>query len=637
MTDESKKIALQYFLGELNATTSPNNLVFNEYDKNNNQLQTKMANTYFPYGYKVRGIVQGNNSSGDGLEYSIVYGTYDNQNHTTTYGFMIILDEQYNVVQVIKKFSNNESFGTIVSLNVGNDGRFFMVEKDLSGYYRFVLLNNILAKSPNDEEYKVIMRQTYRFPDQSIISTTKMLITKHPQEARYLIAQLIHDYDMVEDYLYCIEFVINVGAENEWNTYSIMVETWVVYPEYQTNEIDDMLASWDSDNKLTFKVTLAELRPSLQVAYAEFVKTANSDTITDTIVFPEIATDYDYAQTIIKDFNVSYLSTSRVINNTRVYSIFKRENNAFQLVANYTNITLGTFKGIKLAKNKNDIFCTYQNNTITYVGIIVGQNIYLSGFTSFSSSSSDTLFFINIQKSYNLYTAYIQCGNYINFAKLIYLDEENNQSYIDINTLVPYYGTLYDYNNKLVFARTLYNKSISGQLTTSTIQVPNQFLNDITISNENLFGNTYFKICNNTQEFVKNEYEEVYVNFANSWNMQNHNNPNNIIFNVPGASRFNQSLTGTNDYELSMSIKYKINYDDDTYLIQTFDPTQITQIDNVAPWTHRFSWGIYNPTDKNILSIQIISADENTIYQTIDNLNFGSGKYYSLTQDVYVV
>ena len=636
MTDEAKKLALQYFVGKIDLETSPEDVKFNEYDKNNNQLQTKMANTYFPYGYNVRGIVQGNNSIGDGLEYSIVYGTYENQNHTKTYGFMIILDEQYNVVQIIKKFSNNESFGTIISLNVGTDGRFFMVEKDLNGYYRFVLLNNILAKSPNDEEYKVIMRQTYRFPNQSIISTTKMLIAKHPQEARYLIAQLIHDYDEVEDYLYCIEFVINVGAENEWNTYSIRVETWVLDPQYQTNEIDDMLASWDSDNKLTFEVTMAQLRPSLQVAYCQFNKSANSDTIVDTIVFPEIATTYDYAQTIIKDFNVGYIATSRVTNNTRVYSIFKRESNVFQLIATYTNISVGTFKGIRLAKHQNDIFYSYQNNTTTYIGLIVGSKTYLSTFTGFSSSNTDTLFFINIQRSYNLITAYLQCGNYINFAKLIYVDETNNQPYTNVKTLMPYYGTLYDYNNKLVFVRTLYNKSVSGQLTTSSIQVPNQFLNDITISNENLFGNTYVKLCNNTQEFVKNEYEEVYVNFANSWNVQNRNDPDNIIFNPTGASRFNQSMTGTYEYVLSRTTKYQINYDDDTSVIRIFDPTQITQIDNVAPWTHRYTWGVYNPTDKNILSINIISADDETIYQTIDNLNFNSGSYYTLTQDVYV-
>lgn len=645
MTDESKKLAMQYFVGKYTTTSSPEDVKFDEFDKSNNQLQTKMTNTYFPYGYTVQGVVQGSDLAGDGLEYSILYGNYENQSHTNTYGYMIVLDENYEDVQVIKNYSNGDNIGVIISLNVGSDGRFFMVEKDLNNYYRFVLLNNILAKSPNEENYQLVMRQTYRFPDQTILTTTKMFIVKHPQEARYLMLQVYNEYQQVYDTLFAIELVVNVGSENEWNTYIKELPSLTLTSSIQ--KIDDVWASWDEENKLSFKVIISSPELAYAVCRAVF-KQKNSDTLTLNTSIVERGTglnQFDFTQSIIKNFDVNYITVSRVVDGVRTYKIYKITNESYatdygsltpKLIATYSNVNLGAIKGIRLTKNQNDIFFIYQN-TNTYVGLIVNETIYTSTFNNFSSANNDTLFFTNVQRTYNLFTLYAQCGNYNNFAKLIYIDETNNQDYQNLRSLDPYFATLYNDNGKLIFARTLYNKSVSGQITTSSIQIPHQYLNDISVSSEKLQGYTYLTIYDINDEFVKNEYEEVYVNFANSWSVQNRNDPNNVIFSVPGATRFNQSITGIYDYLLCKSTKYKVNYDDGTYMTQTFDPSQITPIDNAAPWTHRYTWGVYNPTDKNILSIQILSADEDTVYLTIDNVNFGSGKYYTLTQDVYVI
>ena len=67
--------------------------------------------------------------------YSVAYGNYQNQDQTHTAGFILIFDEKYNVVQIIKQYSNEEYFGDIISMNVGKDGRFFMVEYDNNSYY----------------------------------------------------------------------------------------------------------------------------------------------------------------------------------------------------------------------------------------------------------------------------------------------------------------------------------------------------------------------------------------------------------------------------------------------------------------------------------------------------------------------
>ena len=109
---------------------------------------------------------------------------------------------------------------------------------------------------------------------------------------------------------------------------------------------------------------------------------------------------------------------------------------------------------------------------------------------------------------------YFQCGDYINIAKIPYIDKYNNQPYFKYKSLVPYFGKLYDSNNNLIFARTLYNKSINGQTTTSSVLVPNLYLNDITIGGEKLVGKTYLEMIDQDEEIGKNEYEELFVNFA---------------------------------------------------------------------------------------------------------------------------
>lgn len=654
LTNNYKELALKWLVGLYETDPGENTIKFNEFDNVENDLQQELE-TSFPNGFTYKGIVQGNNSNDEGLEYSVVYGIYKNDNNEDR-GALIILDENYNIVQIITKYSNDDDIGTIISLNVGNDGRFFMVEYDLNGYYRFVLLNNILAKSPTEENYQLVMRQTYRFPDQTKVSTTKMIVIKHPQEARYLTSQIIHDYVENEEDLYCIEFVINVGSENEWNTYNCHFASWTFDPAEQTIEVDDLLVSWDEENKMLFKVSSAEVRPNIMVSYSSFTKLLNSDTIVRKTSIISWGATYDYAKSIIKNINVSYVTTSKVVDNNYVYEIYevvKNDNQDFDdvsLIKSIDNVSSATFYGVRLMKHQDDIFFIYQN-TNTYVGIIVDDNVYTSEFTSFSSSVSDTLFFLNVQKMFNLYIVYSQNGNYVNFAKLIYIDKNKNSSSINFASMNPYFGVLYDDNNKMIFARTLYNKSITGQTTTSTIQVPNQFINNMSINVQELYGKSYIELINNADTFTKNEYEEVYVNFANTWNVINNNDINNPVLNNAAAARFNLAISqatpdpyfpdnpdyeGIYEYANSWTQYYRINYSDNTFMEKYFSEEDVTIVQQ-NPLKYRYHINFIAPPDKDIINIQILSTDKQTIYQTINNLSLEAGKYYEITQDVYVV
>jgi hypothetical protein len=82
--------------------------------------------------------------------------------------------------------------------------------------------------------------------------------------------------------------------------------------------------------------------------------------------------------------------------------------------------------------------------------------------------------------------------------------------------------------------------------------------------------------------------------------------------------------------------KYRLNYSDDTTEIKTLDNSKpVVSTENGYKTT--FNIVFLNPISKNVESIDLISNDENTIYQTIELNNLTSGKLYRLAQDVNVV
>lgn len=634
MTFRYKQMAMKWLTGKMNIVPKVNSVLFEEFTSNENKLETLMNGLYFPFGYDIKGVVQGKTTDNDNIEYSVLYGDYQDEQQNKLYGFIMILDQEYNAKQIIKQYSNGEYFGDIISLNVGNDGRFYMVEQDNNDYYRFVLLNNILVKSPSEENYQVVQRQTYRFPQQSQFSADKMLMTKHPQEARYLMAQ----YNDIDRTIYCTEFIINVGSTNEWNYYNKAV----LSGQYDT-ELSDLLASWNSENNLTFMLVASYYNQN-NVNTSVYYKTGTGTTleVNSSSVQDSIASSSDIVNTqaVIKNFNTIYYSIGYNKNGSLYYSLYivyiDDNFNIDSINRRFFEVEdpVSNNKGITLMKKDEDIFFFYVDLT-GFVGIVIGDVVYQAYVSGIDFSGS--LYLANMQRQFNLYIMYVQVGNNVYINKMVYIDKDNNSSYQDLTSMNPYFAKLYDDNSKLIFARTLYNKSVNGQTTTSTIQVPNQFINNINIGGQKLFGQTYLNLINQTDTYTKNEYEEVYFNFANTWYIQNQNDPNNVILNPSGATRFNQSISQTNDFANCKCTKYRLNYSDGTTQVVEIDPSKIVLEDNDEPFKYTYYIMVFNPTNKNILSIDLISEDEMTIFQTINNLNFASGKLYSLTQDVYVL
>ena len=644
-----KQFAMKWLTGNFD-THEPigNFMYFEETDKINNKLEQLMDGLYFPFGYYIKGVVQGKTSNNDGTEYSVLYGNYQDEYQTQTLGFIMILDNQYTPVQIIKQYSNGDYFGSIVCLNVGNDGRFYMVELDNNGYYRFVLLNNILAKSPTEEEYKVVMRQTYRFDDQTKVDLSPMIMTKHPQEAKYLMVQ-----ELSGGTIWCTEFTINVGSTNDWNYYSCPA-----LPGWDDSTFNDILASWNTDNQLRFKVVVCAYEDNTVYCH-QYNKEFDSDTIdSNSIEIESNCRSLQSYQCVIKNFDIGYFALAYEMNNTpgdHVYEIKKIQfdtEEAYSVDNAYVLNPIGNSQGIKLLKQDDTIFYYYVN-LLSYIGIImeVSTGAVAMGSTMLEEPDYSTanLYLFNVQKQFNLYTLYIQVGNYVFANKMTYFGEAN-ALYKNFTTMTPYYVKLLNEDNELIFARTLYNRSINGNTTTSTVQIPNQFLNDISIEQERLLGHTNYSLVVQNDTYTKNQYEELYMNFANTWNIINKNDADNPIYNLQAATRLNSAFSQYTDneqaqleYAYTWISQYRINYDDGTSTICDFyAPLNYQEKANMVcdftnpPYKTTYNMEVFAPTDKDVLSVDLITF-ENMIYLTIDNLNLTPGKLYTITQDVYVV
>ena len=117
------------------------------------------------------------------------------------------------------------------------------------------------------------------------------------------------------------------------------------------------------------------------------------------------------------------------------------------------------------------------------------------------------------------------------------------------------------------------------------------------------------------------------LNFINTITMQNKNDVNNVINNVSGASRLNQSTSQTLDYNNAKLTKCRINYTDET--------TKIIPISNtLVGLVATYNFVIY--VDKEINTLDLISSDGNTTYCSIDGSNFDTNKYYAITQEVQI-
>ena len=552
------------------------------------------------------------------LDYELLIGIdeYDNTS------FFVIVGPGYNPIQFINSYASGTKFGIFEELIVDDDGRFYGIEYQNSTR-RFVMLNNILAKINTQPEYKVILRQSYNLPA-SLQSGTINKLIKKPVANRYLFCGTT-----TSEYPLAVELTINVGEPNEWTEYTYTTDN---------GNIKDAWASWDEDDNLTYKIMTTYISGgtgTLDVLYNNngVMSLLNQFTLPDPtaslINISILNNDSAYLSYCNTDGNGVY--------NQYLYTI---GNSLTQLyVSSNEDVADATYMMKSILYNDGiNVYLSYNlpkvNNEVEYhMGIIFNGSFYDNNFGILDYTTSQSLYSTNTFHQFNLYNYYLQLGDVCYVSSSIFNNlEYNGLSYNAINGLVPNSAVLYASYDIPIFAREIYNKTVSNNTTVSSVEIPNTMINLQNIAKQSLYSETNNNLVNNIESIITNVYETVDINFYNTIYMKDSNEPTNEISNINGASRINNSVSQTNDYTQTQATKIKINYTDNTNYIIAINPdNQITMNNGVAT----YSFMIYSPTDKQIDNLEIISYDEQTHYATI-NGTFTQGKYYQITQDVYV-
>lgn len=676
MTQDYKDNIMKYLTGNINVETESPQPQYSDLQEQLKDNIITILDGRYPNGYNQVGELSCKNSKGENNGFTIVYGNYYIQSGSTAYtnqrGYIIVYDDNIDNVQIIDTYSSGTYLSPFVLLKVDETGQIYgldVSEKTTGNYrVRFIMLNNISVKLP-EQQYKAVLRQSYYIPDDYSGFAQLPLyndIYKDPNSARYLFAR--NGFES-------LELHIQVGASNEWTLYEIPDGS-----NLSITRIKNASTIWDSDGNLTYVYYgVAESQSDEVKKITKFYNNGTDIEYTfiesvDTL-FDDL-TDFEFnsSSTIKRQYKSYYEYT---INDTSallmmggtfdddgdvraIYRVFKVDGNTVSKIyekisdiANSTSIvmfcklfiingtTLFNYYWCLNPDSQHTLYNFYTGISFTYNNQIITNDAIMGGT---SGSQLDKFHIFDIRNVYNLYTIYylgedFDTGDIIlNKRNLIYNSEiYNGTAYEYYTLLVPNQMILND-DDGVVFARNLYDKVVYNNITESIVQIPNTMLNDATITQENLMGETGYTLSSNEDTIEKNIYETLYINVFNKINITDKNDPNNPIPNTEAAATLNSNAStnhGSDEqnmvYFQRTSLRWvRMNYKDGTrasrycYFI-------------LIPDTNTYRMEQYITPTKELENIQILSNDLNTIYLTITDVdNYEINHTYLISQDCYI-
>lgn len=628
MTEEFKSLLLKYLTGNITLEDGNNTPQFGTTEVIADELNTYINEHYV--GATSPSIVDFQKSKTNNNY--LFFGTGSDENKV--FGFVIILDENLNIIYSTNKYSSDVIIGRILNVKQNSDGTYYLIEERYSDHKRrIVTLNNMSQINPMTNTYSVMIKKSYIFSDSINGTMTIVGSVKDENSGKYFVFG--NRINGVNSNPYAFELIVNVGQDNEWKIYDYVQTPTTILTVYNG------WATWSSEGNINFKIIGGDLDNTGRI----YVYSKNGDNIGTPTTYNIQKSGKILMSAVVLNESTSYILVSNVTNTSvsdyfQTYYLYVLKNDVLkQIYASDTKSRLQVdhnfFRNIT-----TDYINTYisfnlresSGNYKFYAGLVIEENVYVAELTDINSSMINVEFYSQIGfNTYNLYEFIFQTGDRAFRLKFTFdKNGYNGIAYENINSLVPKMGKLYNASNNLIFARTLYNKNVSNNTTISTIEIPNTFLNDIQITKEELLGETNKILNNKSQTLTKNIYETVNLNFINSISMSN-NNTQETILNQNGASRLNRSSSNDLDYDNAKATKIRINYVDGSSFIQKLGKNQIELIDVK---TAMYEFVIFVKND--IENIQIISEDEQTVYQEITNLTLEKNKYYSITQMVEV-
>ena len=629
MTEEYKENVLKYLTNNLLEQSGIQAPKYDSITNSASSIYTELGN-YFTGMIIPIGFVPPSQNSDNKYSIFAFNGTLIGASDTS--GALVILDSEYNIVEVLTTYSDGATIGVIQCINIDEEGNYFLIEQ-VSSNYRIVLLNNVVMKPVGSNTHQAIKVATYTIPNQ-YTWTSMCKIFKNDKSDKYF-AVATRSAGVVGIYL-------EVGNTNKWAYYT---STYTI----QTSEkmfTNGFNVYWDNGGTLQFQIASYDnglimlskgsttTMDAVRLSNKNFEETGGTLKNYDFVFYsnkigylleveeidlgstPGMPSGYSYPYTISKIDIENKIATTIYqgkdasnLHYQRCWTWLLKKNN---LVFYYDFYTV----------NGTDYFVKFNviDNVKVYTPQSVGtfsENVWLYAWI-----------YPNVIVDYN--KVYVYLLNNSNLAKIELTWNPDNYCglpYESITSLIPRYATIEDENEVELYNRNLYNLTAYSNGYNATLQVPNSYLNGVELTNAQLYSQNNNLLVGNPITTEKNEYEELFINFINRFNVLNDGTINISASNGLVSSMLNKSTTG----HLG---KIKINYKDNTNSIGSLTTQNLVYTYTSDGIKTTLSIMVY--TSKLIDNIELLSEDETISYSTIDCSNLELNKYYLITQDVRI-
>ena len=655
MTEEAKKNLLDYMLGKMPSESDVEEEIFQSI----NETDRSVWEPFLPSSWNnfyIEGIISPNETS---TSLGIMYGGYIDENNNVK-GIIILFDENFMPVKTFYSYDSGTDLRYIQCMRQSEDETFYIVDstnfsfvasQDLkTSEKRFVMLNNFTIKNNSLNDYNLNLRASYIFGnDYKNFYCQDMF--KDINSSHYVFCGKSLRADITTGgylQLSVIDLKINVGSTNEWQLFTTNDNI-----SYNWTYLKSFVSFDDNSNFLVKIITTTGGITGNGEIYNWQKSYEDNDFTLSAPILSESGVSYNVDdslqnQCIFKNENEiyfvvnnqSYSSAVGLLHFISLYYCDLSTNEVNEIY--YKNFGVSnsaiTNEEIYLSENNGSLYIQFNNNidltnnvSDYYVQRFEGkwEPKLVSEKENFSKNSRG--FFA--KSNYNLLQIYLFPLNmntarwYLCNIKEIYNPSNyNGEPFTNINSLNSNSAVLYS-DNSPVFARNLYNKTQNGSTTTSTIEIPNNYLNDTLVDTKNLLSENNNIIISDTNGFTKNIYETVYLNFVNTLSVVN-NNGTQPVYNNAVATKLNTSINNPTNYDDLKLTKYRINYQDGTNSVSTLQAT----LQDDGSYELLMTFYLSGLAD----TLELISEDEQTVYLSYNLANAEINKTYSFKQRVRI-
>ena len=534
--------------------------------------------------------------------------------------FIVITDIELTPIGIVKSYKGGTAFREweVFQDDDLGEGRIYFIDRS-GNTYRVVYINDPTSKKVGDAyEVESLYNYTLAFDSYNIPRT----MMKNPEAADFVISSYNSQTGIISLNL----LKVNVGSPNEWIVYS-----YGTAEQGFSGDIS-MYPVWSDE--ISCRLCFVNVSNNLQIDVLNTSVDSDDNHILvlqRTITLPQQYQDYtnDIDSLVMRDYNYFYCCSQGLIADDPTCHFFEVNLNTGVMKSLYSTPEYTTWY---IQCINSNIFFTrysYDNNTFEntcYFGMVSKGEYYDIELFDFVSIDPRA-FIIN---SFNLYSIRIIDGQgetdelkklYVIYNPLNY----NGAWFTDLNSVVSNSVVLNNESGQPIFARNLYNKTISQNTIESTIEIPAYQLNGINIAEQQLVSKNNNNIIYQYDNVEKNIYEVVLMNFFNTLSIiDNNENKNKLMTNA--SSYFVNGLENEG-YENTKATKFRVTYTDSSVYTGTISELSIE--DNVANISFAFYSGV------GVSKLEIISNDELMTYATIDE-TFDPSSYYKVNQEVVI-